>query len=411
MLLDPYTGKVLGEGSARARAFFRSVTDWHRWVAAEGASRPTGRPGTGGSHPLACTQGDFTKMPERVFDEWPDVKALTACRDRLAKDTDLKQYGTAAAVEDLESVRQALGYATVSVLATSYGTRVALEYVRQHGPAVRAVALSGIVPPGTKSGLTSAQDSDRALQKLFELCAADAGCSGAFPKLAADFDAGLAALDKGPASASVPLDDKQPPIKVTMSRTVFARELFQLLHSREDWLALPLAINLAAGGNFMPFAWLALQREVARNPHADGMALSVLCAQDIGSFTPAAIAATRATFMRSDRVDFLKRACGVWPHAVPDAAAAAAVRSSVPALLISGTLDPVTPPANGVEVLKTLSNGVHVVVASAAHVPANPCVNGLIASFLKAGSAKGLDTGCAANLPPLKFVTAMPSNP
>ena len=35
VFLDPYTGKVLGEGSSRARAFFRAVTDWHRWLGAE----------------------------------------------------------------------------------------------------------------------------------------------------------------------------------------------------------------------------------------------------------------------------------------------------------------------------------------------------------------------------------------
>jgi uncharacterized iron-regulated membrane protein len=50
VFLDPYTGRVLGEGSARARAFFRSVTDWHRWLAASGDSRPTGRAVTGASN-------------------------------------------------------------------------------------------------------------------------------------------------------------------------------------------------------------------------------------------------------------------------------------------------------------------------------------------------------------------------
>src|SRR5262245_17458185 len=220
--------------------------------------------GTGASRPLACTQVDFTKTPARVFEEWPDTKALTACRDRLGKDADVRRYGTLPAVEDLDAVRQALGYTTVNLLATSYGTRVALEYVRRHGAQVRSAALSGIVPPSMKSGLTSAQDGERALRRLFELCAGDTSCSGAFPKLAADFDTVLAALDRGPASASVPLGDNQPALKVSFSRTVFARELFQLLHSREDWLALPLAIHMAAAGNFMAFAGLTLQREIAR---------------------------------------------------------------------------------------------------------------------------------------------------
>jgi uncharacterized iron-regulated membrane protein len=50
VFVDPYTGRVLGEGSKRARAFFRSVTDWHRWLAASGDARPTGRAVTGASN-------------------------------------------------------------------------------------------------------------------------------------------------------------------------------------------------------------------------------------------------------------------------------------------------------------------------------------------------------------------------
>jgi uncharacterized iron-regulated membrane protein len=52
VFVDPYTGTVLGQGSARARAFFRSVTDWHRWLAAAGDWRPTGRAITGASNLL-----------------------------------------------------------------------------------------------------------------------------------------------------------------------------------------------------------------------------------------------------------------------------------------------------------------------------------------------------------------------
>jgi uncharacterized iron-regulated membrane protein len=52
VFVDPYTGSVLGEGSARARSFFRSVTDWHRWLAASGDSRPVGRAITGAANLL-----------------------------------------------------------------------------------------------------------------------------------------------------------------------------------------------------------------------------------------------------------------------------------------------------------------------------------------------------------------------
>ncbi len=50
LFVDPYTGAVLGEGSKRARAFFRTVTDWHRWLGATGERRATARAITGASN-------------------------------------------------------------------------------------------------------------------------------------------------------------------------------------------------------------------------------------------------------------------------------------------------------------------------------------------------------------------------
>ena len=47
---DPYTGRLLGRGDAGVRAFFRGVTDWHRWLAATGDYRATGRAVTGAAN-------------------------------------------------------------------------------------------------------------------------------------------------------------------------------------------------------------------------------------------------------------------------------------------------------------------------------------------------------------------------
>ena len=51
LFVDPYTGAVLGEGNGQGvRAFFRVMVEWHRYVAASGASRPLGRAVTGASN-------------------------------------------------------------------------------------------------------------------------------------------------------------------------------------------------------------------------------------------------------------------------------------------------------------------------------------------------------------------------
>lgn len=47
LFVNPYTGQVMGEGSKSWRSFFRFVTDVHRWLGAQGNSRPVGRAITG----------------------------------------------------------------------------------------------------------------------------------------------------------------------------------------------------------------------------------------------------------------------------------------------------------------------------------------------------------------------------
>ncbi|MEQ1729030.1 MAG: PepSY-associated TM helix domain-containing protein, partial [Vicinamibacterales bacterium] len=47
LYLDPYTGAVLGESSVRAQQLFRTIENWHRWLAMSGEGRETGRAVTG----------------------------------------------------------------------------------------------------------------------------------------------------------------------------------------------------------------------------------------------------------------------------------------------------------------------------------------------------------------------------
>jgi uncharacterized iron-regulated membrane protein len=52
LYVDPYTGRVLGEGSAGVRAFFRRITEWHRWLGTGEEGRDRARAVTG-----ACNLG------------------------------------------------------------------------------------------------------------------------------------------------------------------------------------------------------------------------------------------------------------------------------------------------------------------------------------------------------------------
>jgi uncharacterized iron-regulated membrane protein len=66
VFVNPYTGDVLGTGSARARAFYRSVTSWHRYLSAEGEYRATGRAITG-----ACNAAFLVLALTGIYIWWP----------------------------------------------------------------------------------------------------------------------------------------------------------------------------------------------------------------------------------------------------------------------------------------------------------------------------------------------------
>ena len=82
--VNPYTGDVLGTGSAKARAFYRTMTSWHRYLGAEGERRPTGRAITGACNAaflvLALT-GLVLWWPRQLT--WKHVSAVTFFRGGL----------------------------------------------------------------------------------------------------------------------------------------------------------------------------------------------------------------------------------------------------------------------------------------------------------------------------------------
>ena len=138
--------------------------------------------GTGRSAPLRCESDDHS-----VCGRWPSsstrsvqMAQLASCRERLMRlpHGDLRRYTTSIAMADVESVRSALGAPTINLVGASYGTRAALEYMRQFPRAVRRVVLDGVAPADMVLPASFSADNQAALDGLFDWCAADADCNG-----------------------------------------------------------------------------------------------------------------------------------------------------------------------------------------------------------------------------------------
>ena len=92
-------------------------------------------------------------------------------------------------------------------------------------------------------------------------------------------------------------------------------------------------------------------------------------------------------------------ACKGWPRGEVTAAFREPIRSAAPTLLLSGELDPVTPPSWAEEAQKTLPNSVHVVAPGVGHgVTSIGCFPEVVQKFIEAGSANAVDASCAKGL-------------
>ena len=111
----------------------------------------------------------------------------------------------------------------------------------------------------------------------------------------------------------------------------------------------------------------------------------------------------------SYRVFQQTKACGLWRRGQIPADFQEPVSSTVPTLIFSGNLDPITPPERGEEVAKYLPNSRHVIIPHGGHgvdgLTAPACVDRLIMEFLHSGDAKSLDTSCVETMAPPPFAT------
>ncbi len=359
--------------------------------------------GTGGNNRLAVDlPADDARLQgylDPIFVEAPFRAALKELTERF----DLTQYSTYVAADDVNDLRIALGYDKINLYGGSYGSRAELVYIRQHGDTVRTAILNSVAPMSFKNPLHHARSAQDALDLIFDECAADPKCRAAFGDLRDKFAAVLKRLDERPAEATVRLPSGGRPQRVTLTREIFGQTLQLLMYrgSRD----VPLLVQRAFNGDFDALAQRGMEaNRSVRGSVAFGMLACVTCSEDVARIDDEEIAAATAnTFRGAGRIRRQQSICRFWPKSELPADFAEPIRSDVPVLLFSGTLDPVTPPRFGEEAVRHLKHGRHVVVPGA-HGVGGPCVESIMQAFLERGSANGLGTSCVETmtLPPFR---------
>lgn len=360
--------------------------------------------GTGEGHRLACSMPRSHDHLKGYLQTPFAPEIARACRRELEQRFDLSQYSTAATVDDLDEVRQALGYGKINLDGGSFGTYAALLYIRAHGEHVRSAYLTSLVTLENRVPLYHAQAAQWALDRLFDQCEADAACHAAYPRLREDFSALLARLRQRPARAWVRDPVTGTRTEIDLTEQAFADAVRVLMYSGARGREVPFLIEQAKARNFYPFAETVINSShefYANMPM--GLYYAVTCNEFVNRIRPEEVEpATRGSYAGSWRVRDQMASCQVWPKTVLPADYFAPFRSDVPALLISGNTDPGTPPRWGEEVHSFLPNSVHLVVPGG-HVPDSTCADLIADAVIRTGSTKGLDLSCVADLRPAPF--------
>jgi pimeloyl-ACP methyl ester carboxylesterase len=355
--------------------------------------------GTGTSNGLQCDErGGTAGLLGRIF----DTQQLTQCLADVSRHADVTRYTTSAAAEDYPAAFDQLGYDTVNLVGVSYGSRMGLEIARRFPSRVRALIAEGVVPTTFDWPTYGATDLEAALNAVMDDCEADRACVTTYPRFRQDVDLAFARLRRGPVTATVRDPTTGAIERVPFGDADLAYATRGILYGN-DALSLPLWYRQAAEGDFTAFAQAYVSRARSLDASlARGLLLSVYCAEDLPfvNWTAAAQAAngTRTgTFL----LDQYRQACAVWPAATIDPAFRHPAQSAVPALLMSGRRDPVTPPRTAIETARTFTRSKVVIWPFGGHgtdgLASADCRTSILDAFLRTADPAAVSTACVSS--------------
>ena len=355
--------------------------------------------GTGKSNPLACRDEQGKNAYGEAQDTSADAAVAFARRCAEQLQADPRFYTTTDAIRDLDTVRAALGAEKINLVGGSYGTRVAQQYAMRYPQHTRSLVLDGVAPNELVLGSEHARNLDEALAQQFKRCQQAPACAEKFGK---DQREQLRVLMARLAAQPAQVEFRDPSTNQTGNGKVDAGTVASLTrmfsYAPQAAALLPLVLSEAEQGRYGPLMSLSkLLESQLGEQFMHGMQLSVICSEDVDLLQDNA--ADRDTVLGDTMNAYLKAQCAVWPTGTRPADFHAPLKSDVPALLLSGEFDPVTPPRYGTQVERHLRNGRHLVLKGQGHGSfGTGCVPKLLGRFIESTDARSLDASCLDSL-------------
>jgi pimeloyl-ACP methyl ester carboxylesterase len=369
---------------------------------------------------VTCPEYDRARAhPELPFDAAStgrrQVAAVRACRSRLvAEGIDLGAYDTTENAADFADLRVALGIDEWNVYAFSYGTDLALTYMREHPEGIREVTLDSVMTPHLASVGRAWTSAREAWDNVLQACEAQRPCRERYPRLDRTFDRQVRKLESDPLTTRARPEPDVDPVKVVLDGGALVNWLTGAFdHDAPD---IPAAIDELAEGN--PQQVAAARAAIADSPpglFGEGLTFGVFC----GEWLPyegadnvlregrrAFPTYPTSVLQSAPQYPFMTDVCRVWDIPKASASVRSVTRSEIPTLILSGTFDAATGESLAKFAARTLPNSTFVSVPGVGHgvAFASPCAQRVLASFLSDPDAP--KTGCVAKLEPEEFAVA-----
>ncbi|MBW5480488.1 alpha/beta hydrolase [Streptomyces bambusae] len=344
------------------------------------------------------------------------VEATKACRDKLVgKGIDLSAYNDTESAADYDDLRKALGIKQWNLYGISYGTHLALTYMRLHPEGLRSVGLDGILPPSKGGSASTWSSFKQGTDGLFKACADQPACNKRYPNLPATFEKLVNDLEAEPVTTTVTLPGSDKPVKVVLDGGTLVNWLTSATHTAE---AVPRSLDELANGNPQRIAqqwagWRTNPKGIGVTSH--GLVYGVFCSewtpyeseeQALQGGQKAYPSFPRSVQAQAPLLTFLRPDCDVWD--IPPAARSIrdVTRSDIPTLALSGAFDAQTGADNGPYVARTLNRATVVTIPYEPHVvfATSKCAQAITTSFFDTPTAP--NTACVKDLKPPEFEIA-----
>lgn len=414
---DPLVYLVGGPGSSGSQLLQSSFQTYLQPFAEERDIIVIDQRGTGLSNPsLYCQEVMFRldDILQSTYDTHADVMLdiLSECYERLTeKGISLETFHSQNNARDIVNVLLSLGYEEWNLVGVSYGSRLALTMMRDYPQYIRSVILDSVYPPQVDLYIDSYYSGERALNVLFETCAADPQCNERYPDLNTVFYDLYDRLNEKPLKVnySPPRSDT---LHIELSGYRFYDWVFSWLYSVNSIEVIPRMIYELDAGELYYVVRFGTLFESSVTSLSLGMHYSVQCQEEYISDDNRDYDGLIETFpylggylhYPVEGMGTVGSLCDTWQTQPRDAIANEAIASDIPTLLLSGNFDPITPPDYANLVHETLSHSYNYLLPHVGHgvLRSDRCAVDIALDFINHPDEEP-DVRCIDETTPIEF--------